>query len=81
MYQTFVHAPVVAKRGALFILVRFGYFLLWFVPRAILRGIALKRVIAGLTRLKEGDDPESLFAKNKDLAHLWSEGLVHGRGL
>ncbi|SAK95633.1 Apolipoprotein A1/A4/E domain protein [Caballeronia glebae] len=73
MYQTFVHAPVIAKLCALSILVLFGYFLFWFVPRAVIRGLALKRVIAGLARLKEGEDPGPLFAKNKDLAHLWSE--------
>jgi hypothetical protein len=73
MYQTFVHAPVVAKLCALFILALFGYFICWFIPRAVLRGFALKRIIAGLMRLEEGADPAPLFGKNEDLAHLWSE--------
>ncbi|SAK49274.1 Apolipoprotein A1/A4/E domain protein [Caballeronia pedi] len=73
MYQTFVHAPVIAKLCALFILALFGYFVCWFIPRAVLRGIALKRIIGGLMRLEAGADPAPLFEKNKDLAHLWSE--------
>ncbi|SEB98628.1 hypothetical protein SAMN02787142_0675 [Burkholderia sp. WP9] len=73
MYQTFVHAPVIAKLCALAILMLFGYFVCWFIPRAILRGAALKRIIAGLMGLEAGADPAPLFEKDKDLAHLWSE--------
>ncbi|MDR5748793.1 MotA/TolQ/ExbB proton channel family protein [Caballeronia sp. LZ029] len=73
MYQTFVHAPVIAKLCALAILVLFAYFVCWFIPRAVLRGIALKRIIAGLVQLEAGADPAPLFEKHKDLAHLWSE--------
>jgi hypothetical protein len=73
MYQTIVHAPVVAQVCAFAILVLFVYFLTWFIPRSISRGATLKRIISGLKQLDKGADPAPLFEKNKDLAHLWSE--------
>jgi hypothetical protein len=73
MIETLIQAPAVAKVCALALVIFVAMFFAQFVRKAIGRWVTLNRINEGLRELTESEDPEPLFAKQRDLTHLWSE--------